>query len=283
MAWKKDRLLRVGMFLLATLLLMPILLTFLYSFFSPEEMQAHMLLRGSLNQSSFMPILLIPRMFSVSQHYEVLLGSNGILERSLLSGFYTLSILLGQAVFVPSLAYALSAFRFRGQSAIFFLMILLMLLPFQVTMVPNLLMLRAMKLLDTVWAVILPQWFTPFYVFLIRQYMVGVPRELYEAAQLDGAGAVRTYFQIVLPVCRPVIGAAIALSFADAWNMVEQPMTFLSHRDQWQPLSVMFNQLVVMPAGYEFAGAVLYMLPAVLVYLFFQEDIVSGVQLTELK
>ena len=100
-----------------------------------------------------------------------------------------------------------------------------------------------MGLLNTVWAVILPMWFAPFYIFLIRQFMVGLPNELLEAGQVDGAGTFRCYWHIVLPVCRPIIGAAVALSFADCWNLVEQPMTYLSQRMDLQPLSVMFNQL----------------------------------------
>ena len=113
--------------------------------------------------------------------------------------------------------------------------------------------------------------------------MAGLPDELFEAAQVDGAGALRCYFHIALPVCRPAIGAALALSFADCWNLVEQPMTYLSQRVELQPLSVMFNQLVSESSGVEFAGAVLYILPALFVYLYFLEDILSGIQLTELK
>ncbi len=279
----KHGLLHGGLFLLALLLLLPVLLTFLYSFFSPDEIREYLLLRGNLDDQTWMPVLLSPRVASIGQHYRLLLKDDGVLPRFVCSCFYAAAILAGQAAFVPSLAYALSAFRFRGRGTIFFLLILLMLLPFQVTMVPNILMLRTMNLLDTVWAVILPMWFSPFYIFLIRQYMIGIPRELYEAAQLDGAGTVQCYTHIVLPSCRPVIGAAIALSFADIWNMVEQPMTFLSNRPELQPLSTVFNKLIAMPSGIEFAGAVLYLLPALFVYLYFLEDIASGIQLAEIK
>lgn len=100
---------------------------------------------------------------------------------------------------------------------------------------------------------------------------------------MDGAGTVRCYFQIVLPVCRPILGAAVALSFADCWNLVEQPMTYLSQRTDLQPLSVMFNQLVTESTGIEFAGAAIYILPALFIYLYFLKDILAGIQLSELK
>ena len=102
---------------------------------------------------------------------------------------------------------------------------------------------------------------------------------------MDGAGPFRSFLWIVLPVCRPVLGAAAALSFAESWNLVEQPITYLSapEAQSLMPLSTMFNQLNRSPSGYEFAGAALYILPALLIYLFFQEDILAGIQLTEMK
>ena len=275
--------LRAALFILAILLLAPLALTVFYSFFSQAEIKAYLATRGSLSDDKWMEVLLSPRTFSIGQYWSILIQDTAILRRFWLSIFYTSAVLLGEAAVVPAMAYALSAFRFRGRNVIFFSLLMLMLLPFQVTMVPNVLILREMNLLNTVWAVILPMWFNPFYVFLCRQYMVSVPRELYDAAQLDGAGTIRCYFHIVLPVCRPVIGAAAALSFADVWNMVEQPLTFLSKREDLHPLSVVFNQLITNPTGVEFAGAALYILPALFVFLFFLDDIVSGIQLTELK
>ena len=274
---------RTLLMLLAVLMLIPIVVTMLYSFFSPAEIKAYMQTRGSYDESAWMDVKLSPRMFSLSQYYEILIRDTSILRMFVNSVFYTVMILLGQAVVVPMLAYALSRFEFRGRDAIFFGILMLMLLPFQVTMVPNVLTLRQMGLLNTVWAVILPMWFSPFYVFLQRQFMVGLPNELLEAAQMDGAGTIRDYIHIVLPVCRPVIGAAVALSFADCWNLVEQPMTYLSQQTELQPLSVMFNQLVSESTGIEFAGAAIYILPALFVYLYFLKDILTGIQLTELK
>ncbi len=269
--------------LLALAILLPVIVTALYSFFSPEEIRAFMATRGSFDEAAWMDTRLSPKMFSLSQYWKILITDTSVLRMFAMSVFYTVAILLGQAVFVPMLAYALSRFKFRGRGAIFMVILMLMLLPYQVTMVPNVLTLKRMGLMNTVWAVILPMWFAPFYVFLLRQFMAGLPNELFEAAQVDGAGTIRCYFHIALPVCRPAIGAALALSFADCWNLVEQPMTYLSQRTDLQPLSVMFNQLVGESTGVEFAGAVIYMLPALFVYLYFLEDILSGIQLTELK
>ena len=280
---RRHLLTRFLLVVLALVILLPVIVTVLYSFFSPEEIRAFMDTRGSFSDTAWMDARLSPRMFSLSQYWKILIVDTSVLRMFAMSVFYTVMILLGQAVFVPMLAYALSRFRFKGRNIVFMAILLLMLLPYQVTMVPNVLTLRRMGLMNTVWAVILPLWFAPFYVFLLRQFMASLPNELFEAAQVDGAGTIRCYFHVALPVCRPAIGAALALSFADCWNLVEQPMTYLSQRTELQPLSVMFNQLVSESTGVEFAGPVIYMLPALFVYLYFLEDILSGIQLTELK
>ena len=273
----------VLLFVLALVILLPMAQTFLYSFSSIEDMKAFMKTRGNYDDEAWMESRLSPNMFSLGQYYQILITDNTVLRLFLNSVMYTLLILMGQAVVIPAMAFALSKFRFPGRDGLFFVIILLMLLPFQVTMVPNVLTLRRMGLLNTLWAVILPMWFSPFYIFLIRQFMVGLPGELIEAASIDGAGTFRTYLNVVLPVCRPILGAAAALSFADCWNLVEQPLTYLVQRPDLQPLSTMFNQLASENTGFEFAGAALYILPALFVYMFFQEDILSGIQLTELK
>ena len=124
---------------------------------------------------------------------------------------------------------------------------------------------------------------SPFYVFLLRQSMISIPRELFEAAQIDGAGSIRCYFHVALPLSKAIIGAAAALSFADCWNLVEQPLVFLPTRSDLYPLSVAFNQLSQKSTGTEFAGAALYILPAMMIYLFFQKDIMTSIQLSEMK
>ena len=274
---------RLVLSLLALVILLPVVMTAIYSFFSPAEIKAFMGTRGSYDASVFMQIKLAPSMFSLSQYYNILIEDMTILRYFVNSAMYAAAILLGQALLIPAMAYALSRFRFPGRDAIFFVVIMLMLLPFQVTMVPNVLTLRQMGLLDTVWAVILPMTIAPFSIFLLRQYMVGLPGDMLEAAQIDGAGTWRCFIPVVLPVCRPVLGAAVALSFADCWNLVEQPLTYLTTRTELYPLSVVFNQLTEKSTGVEFAGAALYTLPALCIYLYFQADILEGVQLTELK
>lgn len=272
----------VGLSIMVILILLPIVLTFSYSFFSPEEIKNFMDTRGQYGES-LMEIKISPRMFSLDQYWHVLIEDMSILRYYFNSIFYTTVILLGQVVIVPALAYALSRFEFPGRDGLSFLVIMLLLLPFQVTMVPTVLMLRKLNFMDTAWAIILPSIASPFYIFLIRQSMIGIPAELFEAAQMDGAGPIRCYFHVALPVSKAILGAAVALSFADCWNMVEQPLVFLPSKTQLYPLSVAFNQISQQSEGTEFAGAALYLLPAMFIYFFFQKDIMTGIQLSEMK
>ena len=273
---------RIALTLFAVIILLPMVQTFLYSFSSIPEMQGLMEQRGKRTET-WMDLHLSPHQISLGQYEQVLVKDDEILHFFTNSVIYAAAILLGQAFVIPAMAFGLSKFKFRGRETLFFMIVMLMLLPFQVTMVPNVLTLRFMGLLETVWAVILPMLFAPFFIFLLRQYMIALPDELLEASSIDGAGPFRSFLWIVLPVCRPVLGAAAALSFAESWNLVEQPLTYLSKSEMLMPLSTRFNQMMAGSNGYEFAGAALYILPALLSYLFFQEDILAGIQLTEMK
>ncbi len=266
----------------AVLIVLPVIMTFLYSFFSPEEIRVFLASRDRYDER-LMEIKLIPRMISLDQYWTVLIEDTRVLRYYFNSIIYTLSILAGQALIVPALAYSLSRFRFLGRDIISFLVIILVILPFQVTMVPSALMLRNLELTDTMWAVILPALASPFYVFLLRQNMISIPNELFEAAQIDRAGPVRCFFHIAIPASRAILGAAAALSFADCWNMVEQPLIYIPGKESLHPLSVVFNQLSGESTGIEFAGAALFLLPALLVYLFFQTDILTGIRISDLK
>lgn len=264
------------------LLLLPLIMTLIYSLCSQEEIRAFLQTSGRY-QSELMEIKLIPRMFSLTQYWDFLIVSSANLRFYMNSIALTTVILLGQLLIVPATAYGLSRFRFRGRDILVMIIVALLLLPFQVTMVPTVLMLRQMNMLDTIWAMILPNLASPLYIFLLRQAMLTIPNELFEAGQLDGAGTIRCYLHVALPVSRSMIGAFLALSFADCWNMIEQPMVYLPTNQRLMPLSIAFRNLSEEQLGICFAGATLYIIPAFMVYMFFQEDIISSIQLSGLK
>lgn len=193
---KKHVLTRVVLTVMAVMVLLPMVLTVIYAFCAPDEIEAFMKTRNNYSNEEWMEVKLAPKSFSLSQFYRVMVEDPTVLRLFCNSAIYTGAILIGQGLVIPAMAYALSRFRFPFRDGIFFAVIMLMLLPFQVTMVPNVLTLRNLGLMDTIWAVILPSCFTPLYIFLLRQYMVGLPNEIIEAAQMDGAGTFRCFIHI---------------------------------------------------------------------------------------
>lgn len=180
---------------------------------------------------------------------------------------------LGQLLVATPAAWALSRLRFRGRKALTVLYILLMIMPFQVTMTPNFLVLDALGLMDTVWAVILPGIFAAFPVFLMLRFFDGIPRELLDSASLDGANHWQVFWHIGLPLGRPGILAAMVLTFLESWSAVEQPLTFLQN-ERWHPLSLRISQME--PAQAMGAGLVA-LIPAVLVFRWGQKYLELGI------
>lgn len=272
----------LALLMMTALMVFPILMTFFFSFYSPANIK-YIMETGNHYDETFMDTKLDLRMLSLDQYRCVLTEEAGVLQYYRNSIFYTVVILVCQSAVIPAFAYALARFRFPGKDLLSLSVIMLLLLPFQVTMVPMVLVLRKMKLMDTVWAMILPSIASPFYIFLLRQHMIRIPNELFEAAQLDGAGTVRCFFHIAIPMSKSILISVIALSFTDCWNMVEQPLVLLPNRSDLHPLSIVFNQMARHSNGIEFAGASLYILPGLIVYGFFQRNMMVCIQLSEMK
>jgi len=189
---------------------------------------------------------------------------------------------LGQLVIGAPAAWVLSRFRFRGRRALTTLYITLMLMPFQVTMVPNYLVMDRLGLMDTLWAVILPFAFSAFPVFIMIRGFDAVPRELLEAGAIDGAGHFRIFVSIGLPLGMPGILAALVLGFLECWSAVEQPMTFIKSQSLW-PLTLYLPQIVADKLGLAMAASLMMLIPTVLVFLFGQKYLELGIQSAGLK
>jgi len=189
---------------------------------------------------------------------------------------------VGQLVIGAPAAWALSRFRFRGRKILATLYIALMLLPFQVTMVPNFLVIDRLGLMDSIWAVILPFAFSAFPVFIMMRAFDAVPNALLEAAAIDGAGSFRTFFQIGLPLGVPGILAALVLGFLEVWGAIEQPMTFLNDPSNW-PLSLFLPQIVAEELGFAMVASMFMLLPAALLFFFGQKYLELGIQSAGIK
>jgi len=188
----------------------------------------------------------------------------------------------GQLIFGAPAAWALSRLRFRGRKLLTTIYIALMLMPFQVTMVPNYLVIDQLGLVDTFWAVVLPFAFSAFPVFIMLKGFDAVPRAVLEAASIDGAGHFRTFLSIGLPLGVPGILSALVLGFLECWSAIEQPMTFLKDPALW-PLSLYLPQIVTEKLGLAMVASLLMLAPAALVFLFGQKYLELGIQSAGIK
>ena len=151
-----------------------------------------------------------------------------------------------------------------------------MLMPYQVTLVPNYLVSDWLGIINTRWAIIMPGAFAPFSVFLLTKFMRRIPTSLIEAAKLDGAGEWLIFTKICLPQCRSALYSIAILVFIDYWNMVEQAIILLPDT-QKQPLSVFLSTINTSEVGLAFAVATVYMIPSLLLFLHGEEALVEGI------
>lgn len=270
----------------AALLLFPILITFTNSLMSEQELEINYGPIGELTEAAstgadtFVSLKWIPDQVTLAQYGRLLVYTPNYLLMFWHSVGLVLPIIAGQTAVAAMAAYALSKLRFRGRDTIFLIYLLSMLMPFQVTLVPNYLMADWLGLIHRPAAVILPGIFVAFGVFMLRQFMLHIPYAYIEAAKIDGAGHLRIFLTIILPMVKPGLAALVVLLFVDYWNMVEQPLIFLDPLRQ--PLSVFLSRLSG-EWGMAFAASMLYMSPMVLLFLYAEAYFIEGVQLSGIK
>lgn len=192
------------------------------------------------------------------------------------STFQTAGVLSGQLFAAVPAAWAFARFKFPGKKLLWFLYMLLMILPFQVTMVSGYLVLNRLYLMDTHGAVILPGIFSTLPVFILQKTFAGIPDEVIEAARIDGAGNIRIFLDIGIPLGKSGIFSILILGFLEYWNAIEPPMTYLKTKTLW-PLSLYLPQMTGTEISAAFAASVVTLIPAVLLFLTGQENLEQGI------
>lgn len=266
----------------AFMFLMPTVLTITNSFMTQSEITANygQVFQNAANGKSYIKdtinLKFIPDKVSFSQYFTVLLKSPDFLYKFWNSVILVAPIVLAQLMVASVAAYGFTRWRGKVRDTIFFAYVILMLMPYQVTLVPNYLVSDFLGLLNTRWAIILPGAFAPFSVFLLTKSMRRIPVSLIESAKLDGAGEWHIFWNICLPQCRSALYSIAILVFIDYWNMVEQPLILLPDASQ-QPLSVYLSQINAGEIGIAFAAAVVYMVPGLLMFLHGEAYLVEGI------
>lgn len=225
---------------------------------------------------------MLPNYPTLRPYVELLLDSPQFFVMFWNSVKVVLLILAGQLAFGAPAAWGFSRCKGRLGSILFTVYVVLMLMPFQVTMVSSYLVLDKFSLLDTHWALILPAIFSTFPVFIMYRFFCGISEEITEAAALDGANDFLVFFYIGTPLGAPGIMSAVVLGFLEYWNMIEQPLTFLHDKSLW-PLSLYLPNIVADKAGLALAASVITLLPAILIFMLGQKYLEAGIRAAGLK
>ena len=213
------------------------------------------------------------------ESYVTLLSQGNIWNWYLSSFLTAIVTAVLTLLFASMAAFALSRLTFVGRTLIYLLIIAGLMIPAQVLIVPLFEELRFLQLLNTYWAVILPQVPSVLAVFIFKSFFDGIPKELEEAARVDGAGLWRIYWSVVMPLSRPVTAAVAILTFVWTWNNLLLPLFVLSNPNLMTipvGLATVQGTFGLRYADIQ-AGAILAALPVVVLYLFFQRQIVEGV------
>ncbi|MBO4617101.1 MAG: carbohydrate ABC transporter permease [Lachnospiraceae bacterium] len=267
----------------AIIFLTPIILTITNSFMSQTEINANygaVFARsekgGKVFISKVVHLKFLPDIVSFKQYITVLLKSPEYLFKFWNSVILVAPIVVFQLVVALFASYGFTRAKGRLKEIIFFSYIILMLMPYQVTLVPNYLVSKWLSLIDTRWAIWLPGIASPFAVYLLTKFMRRIPTSYIEAAQIDGAGEWQIFRKICVPLCKGCLYSVAILVFIDYWNMVEQPLILLSD-EEMHPLSVFLSQINSGETGLAFAVATIYMIPGLLVFLYGEDYLVEGI------
>ncbi|WP_053202539.1 carbohydrate ABC transporter permease [Jiangella muralis] len=192
----------------------------------------------------------------------------------------------GSVVSSAAAAYGFARFRFRGRNALFLVMLSTMMVPIWVTIVPSYVVFSEIGWIDTYLPILVPAFFAaPFNTFLLRQFFLGIPLELDEAAKLDGAGSVRIFFTIILPLAKPALLIVGLFSFLLYWNEYMGPLIFLQSQDKF-PLSLGISNFVSSQSQdfpMMMAAAMFAMIPCVLLFAVAQKQFIQGIVVTGVK
>lgn len=271
----------VLLWLLAVIVLMPLVMTLSGSLMSKTELIDNIGPVLSDGKGSVgMPIF--PGMPTLKQYLQLLLDTPKFLDMFWNSVMLVVPILIGQVLVGTLAAWGFARYRFPFKEGLFMLYIALMMMPFQVTLVPTNLVLDMLHLLDTHWALILPAIFNTIAVFLMRQFFESVPRAMSEAAEMDGAGEWKVFWKVALPIAAPGIVSLVILQFFENWNLVEPGLIFLRDKQKW-PLSLYLTTIGQSNADVAMASSIITIIPAILIFLYGETYLLQGIRVSGLK
>ncbi len=235
-------------------------------------------------EASQFPPPLLPSSATL-EGYRALFATAGMGRNFANSLLVSLAIAAISVLLNTMAGYAFAKLRFAGRDRIFQLLLAALVVPAQVAMLPLFLLMKQLGLVNTYWGVIVPAMASVFGIFLVRQYARGIPDALIEAARIDGASELRIFFQIVLPLLRPVLVTLAVFSFMAAWNDFMWPLIVLTDQERYTlPVALAaLSREHIMDVELMMAGAVVTVLPVLALFLLLQRYYLQGLLLGSVK
>ena len=259
--------------LISLLFVLPVVLTVACSFLSPQEVQR--VFGPLLGEGGTAALGALPQGFSLMGYYEVFFATPDYLAKFWVSLLLAVGAIAGQVAISCLGGFAFAFYDFPGKRLLYGLLCLFMLIPLQVTLLPNYILLDQLGTLNTYWALLLPLAFAPLGTFLLTQIFRSVPADILHAARLDGAGTLQVLARVLLPCGKGGVSTLVVLTLIESWNMVEQPLIYLQDVGSY-PLSVFLASQYMENLPFQFVCSVLSLLPLVLCFLYFGGDVLRS-------
>ena len=213
---------------------------------------------------------------TLKYYYQTFLGSSQYLIRFWKSLFLCVCIAIFQVIASTLAGFGFAKFKFPGKNFVFFLLMILMIMPIQVTLVPNYIILDEIGLMNTYYALALPAIFVPLGTFIMTQSFKAISDEILEAARLDGCGVMDLLIRIAVPMNKSGLICTMLLSFLDGWNMVEQPMIYIEEFGNL-PISVALASVPPENPTVQLVCCILVIIPPLFLFCYFNRELVEGI------
>ncbi|MHB0876261.1 MAG: carbohydrate ABC transporter permease [Anaerolineae bacterium] len=230
------------------------------------------------------PVWFAPSKYSFA-NYAYVWGDVGFARFFLNSAFVAVVITGAQLLTSCMAGFAFARYNFPGRSVIFVVIISTMMIPFQVIMIPLFIMMARLHLVNTMWGMIVPAIVSAFGIFMMRQFMLGIPKALLEAARIDGASEPYIFAGIMLPLCKPAIAALAIFTFLGSWDNFLWPLIIINSHQLWTlPVAMSrFTEQYLSQTHLQMAGASIMFVPVLVVFLLMQRNFIEGITLTGIK
>lgn len=271
----KKKIIRIILFLLALFMCIPIFFIISGSLMGQAELEEY--LKAILTEGSgYVTWSLIPMYPTLRSIVELLLDSPEFFVMFWNSIKIVVYILIGQSIISIPAAWAFSQYKIPFKKILFTLYIVLMLMPFQVTMLSSYLVLDKFKMIDTQLSLIMPAIFSTFPIFIMYRFFDNIPKSYIEAARVDGASEFKIFMKIGIPLGKPGIISALILNFIEYWNMIEQPLIFIKSKSQW-PLSLFLPNVSMSNVSLAFIASLVTMITSLIIFFAGQKYLKQGI------